>query len=228
LPVASRARPPHQESHGGADLGRETTRRYAPRLPADQRRQQLLDAALRVIVERGAFNITIEEVGNAAGVTKPVVYSVFGTRRDLLQTLLQREQEQASAQVLAALPDVSQGIPEGDRGELLISALRALLQAVMDKPDRWRCILLPPEGTPPEVREAIERNRAVVLERIRVVASWYLDELGVPEGLDAELVAHGVLALVEAAGRLLLTDPERFGPERFVGALRTIFEAVRR
>ena len=203
-------------------------RKYAPRLPTEQRRQQLLDAALRVIVERGHFNVTMEEVASAAGVTKPVVYGVFGTREELLHALLQREQEQASAQVLAALPDISQGIPDGDRRELLITALRALLQAVMDKPDRWRCILLPPGGTPTVVRNAIELNRAVVLERIKVVATWYLDELDMPSGLDPELTAHAVLALVEAGGRLLLTDPERYEPERFIGALRTVFEAADR
>jgi AcrR family transcriptional regulator len=34
-------------------------RRYAPRLPADQRREQLLDAALTVLVREGYGNVTI-------------------------------------------------------------------------------------------------------------------------------------------------------------------------
>jgi hypothetical protein len=47
-----------------------------------------------------------------------------------------------------------------------------------------------------------------------------------PEGVDADLGAHAVLAVTEHPGRLMLADPETYPPERLVsfatGALRRL------
>jgi len=80
-------------------------RAYAARVPAAQRRTELLDAALHLVVTAGHSAVTMDAVAEQAGVTKPVVYGVFGGRADLLDALLRREQEQALAQLAAILPD---------------------------------------------------------------------------------------------------------------------------
>ncbi|MDT7633226.1 MAG: hypothetical protein QOI50_5156, partial [Pseudonocardiales bacterium] len=49
-------------------------RTYAPRVPAAQRRTQLLDAALRLVVTRGHNAVTMDAVAEQVGVTKPVIY----------------------------------------------------------------------------------------------------------------------------------------------------------
>src|SRR4051794_29771182 len=59
-----------------------------PRLPAVRRRRQLLDVALEVFAQRGFHGASMAEVAKAAGVTKPVLYQHFGSKRDLYLQLL--------------------------------------------------------------------------------------------------------------------------------------------
>src|SRR5436305_5871766 len=60
----------------------------SPRLPALRRRRQLLDVALEVFADRGFHGTSMAEVAEAAGVTKPVLYQHFGSKRDLYRELL--------------------------------------------------------------------------------------------------------------------------------------------
>jgi AcrR family transcriptional regulator len=55
------------------------------RLPASARRRQLLDAALDAFAERGFHATSMNDVAEAAGVTKPVLYQHFGSKRALYQ-----------------------------------------------------------------------------------------------------------------------------------------------
>ena len=59
-----------------------------PRLPAVQRRRQLLDVALEVFADHGFHGASMDDVATAAGVTKPVLYQHFGSKRDLYLQLL--------------------------------------------------------------------------------------------------------------------------------------------
>ena len=70
-------------------------RRYAPRLPPEQRRVQLLDAAFEVIGRIGLSELNMEAVATEAGVGKPVLYTVFRTRTELVAALLDREHRRA-------------------------------------------------------------------------------------------------------------------------------------
>src|SRR5437763_9979153 len=82
-----------------------------PRLAPEIRREQLLDAALDVLTEGGFDAVTVEAVARRAGVTRPVVYNMFGDLNGLMVTLIDREERAA----LAPLLDIV-GVG-GDRGE---------------------------------------------------------------------------------------------------------------
>jgi len=58
------------------------------RLPAEQRRSQLLLVAVEVFGERGFHATSMDEVAEAAGVTKPVLYQHFPSKRALYRELL--------------------------------------------------------------------------------------------------------------------------------------------
>jgi AcrR family transcriptional regulator len=60
----------------------------ATRLPAARRRRQLLEVALRVFAERGFHDASMNDIAIAAGVTKPVLYQHFTSKRDLFAELL--------------------------------------------------------------------------------------------------------------------------------------------
>ena len=58
------------------------------RLPAPRRRRQLLDVALERFSEGGLYGTSMEQIAEAAGVTKPVLYQHFGSKRALYLELL--------------------------------------------------------------------------------------------------------------------------------------------
>ena len=58
------------------------------RLPAAERRDQLLAVALEVFASQGFHATSMNEIAGAAGVTKPVLYQHFPSKRDLYLELL--------------------------------------------------------------------------------------------------------------------------------------------
>ena len=187
-------------------------RRYAPRMPPAQRREQLLDAALSVILEQGYGGVSVEAVARAAGVTRPVVYDHFTNLGRLLQALVEREERYALHQLEQVVPD-----HPGDRDpiELLAGGVTRFLDAVTDRPATWRLILSPLEGTPAIVRRHVETNRARMLERIAALVQWAVRSPELPDDLDVELAARAIRDLGEQAGRMVLTNPDRYPPERY-------------
>src|ERR687891_58260 len=115
-------------------------RRYSPRRPREERREQLLDAALRVLDADGFGALTVEGVAREADLAKTVVYDTFGNREELLRALLAREQERALSALAAAMPTAPLA---DDPRQILGEALTTLLEGVREHPETWRLILLP-------------------------------------------------------------------------------------
>ncbi len=202
-----------------------SARPYAPRLPAAERREQLLDAALDLALARGFHAVSVDGVARACGVTRPVVYGLFADRGALLTGLLDRAEERALARLATVLPALP--ADDVDPDDLLVAGLEAYLQAVVDDPRTWRVVLLPPEGAPPEMAERVGAQRALVLAQLQALSAWGLPRRGGPD-LDAELFARSVVALAEAAARLLLDEPGRFSVTSFTLHARTVLGALRR
>ena len=64
-----------------------TRRRLAP----EQRRELILESALRVFSERGYHAASIDEIARGAGTTKPVIYDHFATKRELYDAMVAAE-----------------------------------------------------------------------------------------------------------------------------------------
>jgi AcrR family transcriptional regulator len=189
----------------------------------EKRREQLIDAALSVIVEQGYEGVSIEAIARTAGVTRPVIYDHFSNLGRLLQALIEREESYALAQLAEVVPSAP---PEGNPPELFAAGVRRFLDAVASRPNTWRIILLPPEGTPTMVREQVETNRAQLLERLTQFVVWAVDRASIRAELDIEICARAILRLSEEAGRMVLIDPERFSPGRYERFARTIMELI--
>ena len=75
------------------------------RLPAAERRQQLLDVALDVFSRRGYHDASMNDIAEAAGVTKPVLYQHFGSKRELYLELLRELGQRLRETVAKATAD---------------------------------------------------------------------------------------------------------------------------
>ena len=179
----------------------------ATRMRADQRREQLLDVTKRLIDERGWHAVSIEAVARDAGITRPIIYGHFGDQPGLLRALVERESANALAQLAAILPADLQG---GDAHAALLASLAGYLEAARAEPATWRLVVMPSDGAPAFLREQVERGRAAVVAQL---AEAVRTGLASP---DPELTARLLSTFSDDAVRLLLTDPERYPPERLL------------
>jgi AcrR family transcriptional regulator len=165
------------------------------RLPAARRREQLLEVALHVFAARGFHQTSMNDVAEAAGVTKPVLYQHFTSKRSLYLELL----ELVSLRLMAAIDDATSAAA-GPR-EQVERGLRAYFRFVVDSPDEYQ--LMFGGGTRRDAEFAQESAR---LERS--IAEVIADLITV-EGLaehDRQLLAHGIVGLAEGATRHWLGD----------------------
>ena len=206
-----------------------TRRPYAPRLPAAERREQLLEAALDIALHRGFHAVTVDAVARACGVTRPVVYGLFTDRAALLTGLADRAEERTLAQLAAVFPPLPDDAEtdDGDPDELLLAGVTAYLEAVTADPRTWRVVLLPPEGAPAELTARVDAHRRVLLRQLRALLDRGLGRRGGP-AVDPDLFARGVFTLSEGAARLLLADPDRWSLEQFTDFTRTLLASLSR
>ena len=190
-----------------------------------QRREQLIEAALGVILEQGYEGVSIEAIARAAGVTRPVVYDHFPNLARLLQALIEREERSALAQLEDVLPEQP---GQRDPAELVATGVRLFLDAVASRPSTWQIILSPPEGTPAVIRREVETNRAHTVGRIERLVRWAIERPELPMELDVELTARALLSLAEDAGRMVLTNQDGYSPERYERFARTVMCLLRR
>lgn len=180
------------------------------RMPAPARREQLLDVATQLAVERSFHAISVESIAQRAGITRAVIYQHFGDLPALLEAVIERETSRALAQVsetkLTALS-------EGDAKELMLESLAAYLRAVHDHPTTWKLVLMPPEGAPQSLRKSIAKGRQSVLAHMTQAVRPALQDGDLN---DAELTARVLSAMSDEYARLVLTDPARYPPERLL------------
>jgi AcrR family transcriptional regulator len=67
------------------------------RLPAAERREQLLDTAAELFAKRGYARTTTAQLAKAAGITEPVLYRHFASKRDLFIALIDRTSDDVIA-----------------------------------------------------------------------------------------------------------------------------------
>ncbi|HEX8742214.1 MAG TPA: helix-turn-helix domain-containing protein [Thermoleophilaceae bacterium] len=190
------------------------------RLSGEERREQLLDVTKGIVAEHGFHAVSIEAVAREAGITRPVVYGHFQDLQALLEALVDREGARALEQLAAVLPTT---LAEGDARATLLAGMRGYLEAVQADPVTWRLVLMPPEGAPPVLRERIEEGRGAVVAALAATVGPALGDRASP---DPELTARMLSALSDEGARLVLTDPERYPPERILAHTRWFLELL--
>ena len=166
--------------------------RRAPkkRLPVPERRALIVEAAGRLFGEQGYAATRLADIAAAAGVTKPILYRHFDSKRELYLALLERHREDLES-FAGAVP--AEGPPE----ERLRAVLEVWFAYVETHSYAWK-MLFRDTGGGPEIQasrlEVHARARAVLVEMI-----GSLREVPIPrrelEPL-AELMSMGMASLV--------------------------------
>jgi len=194
-------------------------------MAAQDRRRQLLDVARDLLNADGFDALTVEAVARKAGVTRPVVYDLFGDLDGLVTALIDREQQIALAPLLDL---VGQGEPTTEMTveEFLEFALTGFLDAVHTDKKTWQLVLMPPQRVGAPVRRRFADSRALLAARLAQLVRWGFASRGGPADLDWELLGRLVVAAGEDAARLTLLHPRRYKPARLVLAASSMLSLL--
>jgi AcrR family transcriptional regulator len=196
-----------------------TTRRYAPRVAAAERREQVLDAALGIIARDGYGAVSIDAVARALDVTRPVIYSQFSGLDELLQALLDRQAARALHSLLAALspePDLR------DLGGYVHATVLRLCDIVTADPALWAPIFAPAAATPEAVRRRIHRDRETIRARLQSLIEAAARAGQLPAGVDPGVLSHTLVAIGQHFGQLLMEDPTAIDPTAVAATLSAL------
>jgi AcrR family transcriptional regulator len=165
------------------------------RLPAEQRRRQLLDVACEVFAAAGFHATSMDDVANAAGVTKPVLYQHFPSKRALFTELL----DDVGRQLLTELHTATGAVETGR--ERVEAGFEAYYRFVTGNRPAFKLIFGASVRNDPEFAEVADR----VLHDAADAISELIEIETTAE--HRRVLAHAVVGIAEATSRHALTDP---------------------
>ena len=123
-----------------AKPGTATPRR---RLRAEERREQILGAAMEVFAERGYQEASVAEIAREAGITPAVIYDHFASKAELQITLLEAQ----TGELLAFVGSAVAGEFE-DTAARIRAGVNAFFTFVEEHPYAWRMLFRDPPTDP--------------------------------------------------------------------------------
>jgi AcrR family transcriptional regulator len=132
----------------------------ATRLPPDERRAQVLDAARVVFARDGLAGASAAAVAREAGVARTLVHHYFGSRRELFLGVL----EELAERLPAAIRTDLEGVP---LEEVVRINSTALLDAVERDRGAW-VALLGATGSDPDVERILDGARDRTIDKMLV------------------------------------------------------------
>jgi AcrR family transcriptional regulator len=164
---------------------RHTSRAKVPR---SVREPQMLDEALRVFAERGYHGVSMAEIAEGVGVTKPMVYAYFGSKDELYLRCI----DHATERLLAAF-DIAPNEDESPE-DTLWRRIQSYFTFVGEHRDEWLVARRQAANSGGPFSEHIVKARSRAVE---IVARQLDEALGGGEPL-APAVRHELGALAEA------------------------------
>jgi AcrR family transcriptional regulator len=159
------------------------------RLRAAERRAQLLGVARRLFARDGYRGASMGSIAEAAGVTKPVLYQHFSSKRALYEALLARELGRLTEELETAFSQA------GDNAERLRRGFGAYLDFVDRHEDAFRLLFTEALGLDADFREQVAAFRHWVAGRVATIIAAEAG-LAVPR---ARALAAAIVGMAEGA-----------------------------
>jgi TetR/AcrR family transcriptional regulator, acrAB operon repressor len=189
---------------------------------AEQTRQALLDAALKVFSQQGYEATRLEDVATAARVTRGAIYHHFGGKVDLYQALVEEASTQGAQVIQQAIQEGGTFLEIGQR--VLVYTLKLLDQDLRFRQEM--ALFLFQIGGSPELapfrQQRVEQGR----RRVDEIAGFF--RMGISQGavrasLNAVVAARAFLAYQNGLILMWLSDPGGFSIDEEAEALAEVF-----
>jgi len=184
------------------EIEAEVARHPHGRVPRDLRRRQVLAVAEQLFVERGYAATSMDDVAAGAGVSKPIVYGLVGSKEQVFEACMARAADELAARVATAV--VAAG---DDPGERLRAGALAWFEFIGERRALWDALLASDDAP---ASAAIEAVRARQDDFVAAQLATGAHEAG--QAVDPDLLAAVATTMngaFEALGRWWSAHPER-------------------
>ena len=171
------------------------------RLPAAERRRQLLDVSVQLFAERGFDGTSMADLAEAAGVTKPVLYQHFHSKRALYTELLEEV-----SHILLREVEVAAATADGPHAQVR-AGFGAYFRFVDQRRAAFQLLFLGDSRHDRVLTGAVDRLEAAMADAIGP-----LIEAGIGPQQRRQL-AMALIGMAEATGRRALIDDDLVGPD---------------
>jgi AcrR family transcriptional regulator len=193
------------------------------RLPAEDRRVQILDAAFEIFSEKGFHGARTRELARRAGVSEALVFSHFPTKEALIRAILDRV---GLEDLIPVLEQRLGGMPP--RAALLALAER-MLTNLRDQPQVYRVVFFGLLETPELAARFYQKflSRLLALET-RLFRRAFAERSGkrAARSPDPAVVArsfHGSLMYYNMAGVIVRLEPVPTDPKALAAEIVNLY-----
>jgi AcrR family transcriptional regulator len=164
------------------------------RVPREVRERQIVELAEELFSERGYQGSSMDELARRAGVTKPVVYELFGSKDGLFRACLERSAARLATVVAEAVRAESEPEARVRAGGL------AFLRFAADNRVAWELMM---EGRFSDAAIEVRRRQAALVHEL-------LLEKAPPDAdpRELELAAHAVNSAYEGVAHWMWEHPD--------------------
>ena len=180
------------------------------RLTADARREQILAVALDVFARAGFHGASMNDVADAAGVTKPVLYQHFDSKRDLFLALLDEVGNRLLTAIAKATAEATDGKNQTELG------FRAYFRWVAEDHDGFLLLFGSGARRDDEFAVAVRRVTAAAAAAVAPLIAVDIDES------HRKTLAHALVGLAEGASRRLVELGDEFDPDEIAAEVSAL------
>ena len=174
----------------------------ALRLPAIERKEQVLDVALSVFATKGFHDTSMNDIAEAAGVTKPVVYQHYESKRSLFLAIIDHVGDRMIDVLTAATSGLTDGQAQVEAGMIAFfkwverdrNAFKFLFESGTQNDEEFTIA----------IRKVLDRSAEAIAPLIAID----LDPIHV------RTLAHAVAGASEGVARFLINNNIAFAGEQ--------------
>ncbi len=182
----------------------------SPRLSADARREQILDVAIEVFGRAGFHGASMNDIADAAGVTKPVLYQHFDSKADLYGAILDEVGTRLLSAITKATADATDGREQTERG------FQAYFRWVAQRHHEFMLLF---GGSARHAEEFDDRIRRITDDAAAAIAPLIAVDIGAEHRTT---LAHALVGLAEGASRRLVGLGQAFDPDEIAGEVSAL------
>ncbi len=175
------------------------------RMRGEERHAAIVRSAIHLFAEKGFRGATTRELASSLGVTEPVLYQHFKTKRDLYAAIIEAKARQASERVSSLRP-----FAEGGDDRVFFTRLaEQILRRYDTDPETTRLLLFSSLEGHELAGHFFERMFSDFYELVLEYIRRRIRD-GAFRGVDAEIAARGLIGMLGYHGLVELLFPNYF------------------